>query len=265
MGGSIIGFVADIGNSRIKWGEVDDAGVLDRFSASPVDRPDLWPRLRESWSRSDERRPMIAVSSVNPRIAARFHDFLEDQWGGAPAPTLIWYRSAADVPIPHQLESPETAGADRGLAVAAALGALPEGRPGLVVSCGTAVTIERISRERIWQGGAIAPGLWLSARALNQNTAQLPFVEVGSPPPAWGSSTRPALAAGVFWGVVGGVRELLDRQLHDLPGDPWIIWTGGDADAIAGVIAGPQANITPHLVLQGLIQVSGMGRREGDR
>jgi type III pantothenate kinase len=260
MGGSLNGFVVDIGNSRIKWGEVDDTGGLGRTSASSIDRPDLWPRLRESWQPADDRKPVIAVSSVNPRAAARFDDFLADQWGGACSPTLIWYRSVADVPIPHQLEHPETAGADRGLAVTAALGSLPEGRPGLIVSCGTAVTVERISRERVWQGGAIAPGLWLSARALNQNTAQLPLIEVGSLPPAWGNSTRPALEAGVFWGVVGGVRELLNRQLQDLPGDPWIIWTGGDADLIAGEIAGPYAKITPHLVLQGLIQVSGLDR-----
>jgi type III pantothenate kinase len=260
MGGSINGFVVDIGNSRIKWGEVDDSGALVRSSASPIDRPDLWPRLRDLWRPADDRKPLIAVSSVNPRAAARFDDFLAEQWAGACAPTLIWYRSAADVPVRHQLENPATAGADRGLAVAAALRNLPEGRPGLVVSCGTAVTVERISRERVWQGGAIAPGLWLSARALNQNTAQLPLIEVGSLPPAWGNSTRPALEAGVFWGVVGGVRELLSRQSHDLSGDPWIVWTGGDADVIAGVIAGPGANITPKLVLQGLIQVSGMDR-----
>lgn len=265
MGGSINGFVVDIGNSRIKWGEVDDSGALVRSSASPIDRPELWPRLRDLWRPADNREPVIAVSSVNPRAAAEFHAFLEEQWAGACAPTLIWYRSAADVPITHQLESPETAGADRGLAVAAALGDLPEGRPGLVVSCGTAVTVERVSRDRIWQGGAIAPGLWLSARALNQNTAQLPLIEVGPLPPAWGNSTRPALEAGVFWGVVGGVRELLNRQLQDLPGDPWIVWTGGDADLIAGVIAGPHARITPHLVLQGLIQVTGLDRRARGR
>jgi len=119
MGGSINGFVVDIGNSRIKWGEVDDSGALRRFSAVSVDRPDLWPRLRESWRPADGRTPVVAVSSVNPRAATRFQDFLNEQWNGSCPPMLIWYRSAADVPIPHQLENPETAGADRGLAVAA--------------------------------------------------------------------------------------------------------------------------------------------------
>lgn len=260
MGGSIAGFVVDIGNSRLKWGEVDGSGALGRASASPVDRPELWPRFRDSRRLADGCDPRIAVSSVNPRVAARFQEFLDEQWAGEAAPRTIWFRSAADVPIPHRLEKPESAGADRALAVAAVLSEIPDGRPGLVVSCGTAVTIERITPDRVWQGGAITPGLWLAARALNQNTAQLPLIEVGRPPAAWGNSTRPALEAGVFWGVVGGVRELLGRQAADLPGSPWTVWTGGDAEAVAAMVAGPGAIVTPHLVLHGLIRASGMAR-----
>lgn len=109
----------------------------------------------------------------------------------------------------------------------------------------------------MWQGGVIAIGLGLAARALNQNTAQLPLVEPGHLPAAWGNSTRPALEAGIFWGTVGGVREILARQAEDLPGSPWILWTGGDAEPIAQAIAGPDAVIAPHLVLEGLILASG--------
>ena len=99
------------------------------------------------------------------------------------------------------------------------------------------------------------PGLRVAARALHNQTAQLPLVELHQAPPCWGASTRPALEAGVFWGTVGAVRELLDRQTADLGNDPWVIWTGGDAALLAGAIAGAEARIEPDLVLIGLCRV----------
>jgi type III pantothenate kinase len=133
---------------------------------------------------------------------------------------------------------------------------MPAARPGLVVSCGTAITVERITARGVWQGGAIAPGLGVSGRALHHFTKQLPMVEPRAAPPAWGSSTQPAVESGVFWGTVGAVRELLARQAGDLSGDLWVIWTGGDAALLASPIAGGDARIEPDLVLLGLAHLA---------
>ena len=169
---------------------------------------------------------------------------------------MTWYESAAQVPVRHELENAETTGADRALAVAAAVELMPKGRPGLVVSCGTALTIERITIDGTWQGGIIAPGLGLSARALHLLTAQLPMVELRHPPPVWGRSTGPALEAGVFWGMVGAIRELLARQADDMIGISSVLWTGGDAELLARAVAGNDARIEPDLVLLGLARVA---------
>ena len=123
-------------------------------------------------------------------------------------------------------------------AVFAALRLMPPGRPGLVVSCGTAITVERITAEGVWQGGAIAPGLGTMASALHLRTAQVPLIDTRQfdphhPPPAWGRGTVASLKAGIFWGTVGLVRELLARQADDLDGDPWVVWAGGDATLLA--------------------------------
>ncbi len=80
---------------------------------------------------------------------------------------LTWFDTAAQVPLRFDVEGADTGGADRALAVAAAIRLMPPGRPGLVVSCGTAITVERITAEGVWQGGAIAPGLGMSAQALH--------------------------------------------------------------------------------------------------
>ena len=125
--------------------------------------------------------------------------------------------------------------------------------PGLVVSCGTAVTVERIAADGVWQGGAIAPGLGLSARALHLLTAQCPWSTPATAPPAWGRSTRPALEAGIFWGVVGR-----DPRAADPPGGrphpPPLARLDREATPPASPrrSAGPSVQVVPDLVLEGL-------------
>jgi type III pantothenate kinase len=246
--------VVDLGNSRLKWGRLGADGRLVETIALPLGRPRAWGAAWEKWSRDVSGPSAWAISSVNPPVADRLGRFVDER-GEA---SVRWFRSAAEVPVRHALEHPETAGADRAFAALAAGDLMPRGRSGLVVSCGTAITVERITDQGLWQGGAIAPGPGLAARALHLHTALLPAVELrGVLPPTWGSSTRPAMEAGVFWGSVGAVRELLTRYCADLGGDPWIIWTGGDAALFAGAVAGTGAHIEPDLVLIGIARIAG--------
>ncbi len=245
-------FVADLGNSRLKWARVVAAGHLAEKVALPLD-PAAWT---EAWSQSavlDREPSWWSISSVNPPVATQLALFLQTrQIGGA-----IWFQAAAEVPVPKDVEGAEIGGADRALGILAALRLMAPGRPGFVVSCGTAITVERVSRHGVWQGGAIAPGLGTMATALHLRTAQVPLIETrqfdpSHPPQAWGRGTISSLTAGIFWGTVGVVRELLARQTDGLDGDPWVIWAGGDAALIAQYVSGADAIIEPNLVLVGL-------------
>jgi type III pantothenate kinase len=248
----VLRIVADLGNSRLKWGRVGAGDRLDQAIALPLDDVDAWAEAWERWNPAGSEPSAWAIASVNPPLAERLDAFLKEH-----GPTgTTWYRSAAQVPIRHALERAETAGADRALAVVAALAMHPAGRPGLVVSCGTAITIERVAADGTWQGGAIAPGLGLSARALHLLTAQLPLIHPPAAPPAWGSSTRPAIEAGLLWGAVGAVRELLARQSVGLGPDPWLVWTGGDAALLSPWIGWKDVRVVPDLVLDGLVRVA---------
>jgi len=80
----------------------------------------------------------------------------------------------------------------------------------------------------------------------------LPEVAPRQAPEPFGRSTVPALEAGVFWGVVGAIRELLARQAEGLVPTPWLVWTGGDASTFARWIDWPGAEVIPDLVLEGL-------------
>lgn len=238
--------VADLGNSRLKWGRIGPDGRLNATIALPLDDPGAWEAALGAWG-DEATRSNWAISTVNPPVASRLGTFLEGR-----SAAVRWFRSASEVPVPHDLEHPETAGADRAWAVRAARELSGGIGPGLVILCGTALTVERLASDGTWQGGAIAPGLATAARALHESTAQLPSVEPGAAPSSWGRSTVPAIAAGTFWGTVGAARELLNRQAEGLEPQPWIIWTGGDADRLAPWIEGDRARIVPDLVLIGL-------------
>ncbi len=244
--------VADLGNSRLKWARLDEAGRLTPSSALPPDDPMAWDALWDDWHRDQQQPSQWAIASVNPPVAQRLAAFLN----GRQVHQTTWFQTAADVPLAMDVEGAETGGADRALAVLAALAHMPAGRPGLVVSCGTAITIERVTTAGVWQGGVIAPGLFLCARALHLLTAQLPLVHPDQSAPFWGRGTLPSLEAGVFWGTVGGVRELLARQTFEDGQSPWIVWTGGDAERLARAVSGEHARIIPDLVLSGLVRAT---------
>jgi type III pantothenate kinase len=252
----VLRVVADLGNSRLKWARLDDTGHLVGKVALPLD-PAAWAA---AWAQSptlSAQPSSWAVSTVNPPVAVQLAAFLQAEQ----VCNVTWFDTASQVPVPYDVEGADTGGADRALAVAAALELIPPGRPGLVVSCGTAITVERITADGIWQGGAIAPGLGTVARALHLQTAQLPLIDLyqvdpRDPPAAWGRATVSSLEAGVFWGTVGAVRELVARQSIDLIDEPWVIWTGGDAPLLAKFAARPAAVIEPNLVLIGLARVA---------
>jgi type III pantothenate kinase len=251
----VLRYVADLGNTRVKWAHCRSDGGLEPSLAFGLSNGDEWiEALRTAADASTE----WAISSVNPPVAERFAAVLSERG----VTSARWFRSAADAPVPHELDAPEQAGADRALAVLATQRRLRAGAAGsgLVISCGTAITVERISGAGVWQGGAIALGLGISAQALEQFTAQLPLIEIQDPPPVWGRSTIPALQAGVFWGTVGAVRELIARQRAAGLADASIIWTGGDAPVLAEYVEGPRPVIVPDLVLEGLALAAFAGR-----
>src|SRR5262245_57992469 len=128
--------VVDLGNSRLKWGRLGPDGDLTEVVALPTDDPAAWSAAPSPWGQEAESATW-AISSVNPPVAERLAGFLRER-----SPVSVrWFRSAADVPVPHEIERPERAGADRALAALAASKLDPTNGTRLVISCGTAITV----------------------------------------------------------------------------------------------------------------------------
>lgn len=243
--------VADIGNSRIKLAHVGGEGEIGDFATLEIAKQAEWKHLLRA-NGFAESGMRWAISSVNPGAATALGRLIDSHR----PESIQWFRSAGDVPVAHRLSHPESTGADRALAVVGALRLLNVGEPGIVVSCGTALTVELIDADHVWLGGAITAGLLVISRSLASQTAQLPEVVPTHEVPPLGTETQSAIRGGVYWSLVGAVRELIQQQ-STLCGQakPRIVWTGGDAALIAPAIEGARAHIDDALVLRGLARV----------
>ena len=93
-----------------------------------------------------------------------------------------------DTGLKVRYDNPREVGADRVVDAAAAYRLF--GGPACVVDFGTATTFDAISRAGNYLGGAIAPGIGISADALFERTARLPRVDIRKPQRIIGSNTE---------------------------------------------------------------------------
>jgi type III pantothenate kinase len=125
-------------------------------------------------------------------------------------------------------------------------------RDTIVVDLGTATTFDCITREGVFIGGVISPGIpagleWLAAR-----TAKLPFVELRPPDTVIGRRTETCIESGVFYQAVDGVDGIV-RRIKEEWGKPdaCVAVTGGFASTM-GRHLGTADEIEPFLTLYGL-------------
>jgi len=242
----------DVGNNRVKIGRFEWTGAAGI------------PQPGRTWVLPCGGGPLDAVvgqchagsasldwwiGSVNRSAASRLID-----WLGAHRPqdrlTLL---ASGDLPIRVELPRPDMVGIDRLLDAVAVNRVRAPGRQAVLVDLGTAITVDLISAEGAFLGGAILPGVEMSARALHEYTDMLPQIamsELADPPEPIGKATQPAMRSGVYWGTIGAVRELIRRMTAGAPQDPEIYLTGGAAPTIAGLL-GRAARHAPHLTLSG--------------
>jgi type III pantothenate kinase len=248
-------FVAvDIGNSRLKFGLYEAAA--DALLPAPNRVLDFDPEKDALERVAAWLAPWTAdqagwwIASVNRSHATLLVDWLRERQTGLKI-TLL---SAGDLPLAVALPRPDMVGIDRLVGAVAANRLRDPARPAIVVDLGTAITVDLVNPEGVFLGGAILPGIGMAARALYEFTDLLPLLDMRvlrEPPPALGKSTTDAMQSGLYWGAVGGARELIARLSAESPAPAQVFLTGGAAPAVAGLLA-PDAHYVPHLVLGGI-------------
>ncbi len=158
-----------------------------------------------------------------------------------------------DSPVPIHVDAPQQLGMDRLAAGVAANRLRRDGAAAIVVDSGTAITVDVVDPNGGFRGGAILPGVQMSARALDERTDALPrIIPVDQPPPSIGTNTVAAIHSRLFWGSFGAVKELI-RQHRDQIGDADVFVTGG---AVVWAALLPDAFLVPNLTLQGVAEMA---------
>ena len=237
----------DVGNSRVSAAACRN-GILHAVAHLPADADDavLTAALGEAArALGAEPPPRVVVCSVNPPVADRV---AASAAALVDRPALFIGRDI-ELPLAMDVDSPQKVGVDRVVAAAAAFEQV--GGPVVVVSLGTALTINAVDAEGRFLGGTISPGLGLSARMLHEGTFALPQIEAARPPGPFGKNTRQAIEAGLFYMAGGVIREVVERMAEALGTWPYLVLTGGDAERIASAYEFVDS-VVPNLCLLGV-------------
>lgn len=223
----------DIGNSMVNLGVFKYESLVANLRVSTDSRrssDEYGLMIRDLLALNGVERSTITdvcICSVVPPLTGVFEELSEIYFDVKPLTISTGVRTGLQI----NYDNPRDVGADRIVDAVAAIHLY--GQPVIIVDFGTATVFDAISKDGVYLGGAIAPGINVAAEALFLNTSQLRRVELVAPKSAIGQNTSNALQAGLVLGYAGLVTGLVDRFKVELGGNSKVIGTGGLATTIS--------------------------------
>ncbi len=239
--------VADIGNTRIKWGRVEKGRVVEAVSLPPDDF-EAWAEQRQLWAAHLPAKSSWTVAGVQPAWRDTLIQWIETQ-----GETVQRIETHKQIDLKIRVDFPNRVGHDRLFNAVAGKAEFPR-QPMIIVDAGTAVTVDLVDEEGIFQGGSILPGLGLMSKALHTYTALLPLVELPDHPEELclpGKNTSHAIQTGIYWQVVGGVTMLCTKLRELAMREAIILVTGGNGLKLYAGMELPTM-VRPFLTLEGI-------------
>lgn len=187
----------------------------------------------------------VVIASVVPKLLKKMKWLFQQTFPN----TLVVVVEPPYVGINTTLDELSQVGADRIVNVMAANKLYPG--PVVVIDFGTATKFDCIDKHQNFIGGAICPGLLISAEALFDKAARLNSVKIVPPSEVIGKNTVQAVRSGIYYGYVGLVEGILERLLSELDCYAFVVATGGLSSLICSSIKGI-SGINPNLTLEGL-------------
>lgn len=187
----------------------------------------------------------VIISSVVPQMMHVFELMCNRYFNVSPMIIGPGIKTGLNI----KYENPREVGADR--IVNAVAGIHLYGCPLIIVDFGTATSFCYINEAMQYLGGAIAPGIKISAEALYNRASKLPRIEITKVKSVIGRNTISAMQAGILYGYVGQVEGIVKRMKIQSNSDPTVIATGGFAPLIANESQVIDI-VDPFLTLKGL-------------
>ncbi len=244
----------DIGNTNIDIGLFVEDEEKSVKSIPGRSRKKLTDYLKSAWeempivvgSTEGIRNGVIVVSSVKPvwtelirQIAA--YELDEEI-----------HVIGQDIPLPMTLrvDEPDKVGTDRVVSAAAAYAVAEDAV--VIADFGTAITIDLVDENGVFLGGVICPGFDISARALKENTAQLPKAKITKPKAPYGKNTAEAINCGLYYSAVGTLEEVIRRYAEEIGKWPRTVITGAAAKTVKDDCSFIDSYV-PSLVVKGIV------------
>jgi len=212
-----VNLIIDQGNTQIK------IGVFDKWLLVHSDSHDILDKIKLQNIVQKYNISKCILSSVIDPVKNGLINDLESV-----IPGFIQLSHKTPLPFKIDYKTPETLGKDR-IAVVAGGTYLYPGRDLLIIDAGTAITYEFVTKDGIYHGGNISPGLQMRYKALNYFTSRLPHPDFKDQDELLGKSTEEAIHAGIQWGMVNEIEGYINRLEADFP-EILILFTGGDAN-----------------------------------
>lgn len=235
----------DAGNSTLKWAVVEAGEWRAQGRSDYAD----WAGLKaELTTGTDCYIASVTDSAREQQLAA-----LLDEAGIAPS----WLKAEADfADLKNTYLNPQQLGVDRWMGLIAARQRTRE--PVLVVSVGTAMTVDALNVDGVFLGGVIVPGVTLMRQALRQGTAQI--ADSTGECQAFPRNTADAVESGIVAALCGAIERQHARLAKAAGVTPRCLLTGGDAGMVHAQLS-VAAERVPSLVLEGMDCVARGGAR----
>ncbi|WP_062051249.1 type III pantothenate kinase [Bacillus sp. JCM 19034] len=254
----------DVGNSNIVIGGYEDNELKYtwRIATSREKTEDEYAMIIKALFEQEQLRLTMVegmiISSVVPPIMYTLELMCTKYFHQKPLIIGPGIKTGLNI----KYDNPKEVGADR--IVNAVAGISLYGAPLIIVDFGTATTFCYINEYKQYMGGAIVPGLSISAEALYMRAAKLPRIELSKPEQVIGKNTVHAMQSGIYYGYVSQVDGMVRRMKATAETNPTVIATGGLAELIFKETETIDF-VDPYLTLKGLKIIydkNKKGRRE---
>ncbi len=222
----------DVGNTNVVFGIFEGKEIVShwRIGTDKAKTSDeygiLFRNLLEVKGISLKLIKGAAISCVVPPLLGTLNYMLKSYFNVNP----LIIEPGVKTGMPILYKNPQEVGADR---IVNAVAAFDEYKKSvIIVDFGTATTFDCISEKGEYLGGAIAPGLIISAEALFEAASKLPKVEVIRPKTVIGRTTVNSIQSGLVYGYAGLVDGIVERIQKEMGTNPRVIATGGLANLI---------------------------------
>lgn len=240
----------DIGNTNITMGLFERDELIKAFYSPVIKAPDS-EYYNKIFREYFENYNIDAAAIIS--VAGNVQEYIKDACVSElnTEAIIIDYKSIPDMKI--QTEKPEAVGIDRLINSYAAKKMYKT--PCIIVDAGTAITVDVVSKEGNFVGGAIMPGINIQLKALSDYTSKLPYLEPKEVQYAIGNNTEKAMLSGVILGAASAVDGLITQFENEIGEAANIILTGGHCEYLSKYCNHHYDYVLPNLTLSGIKSV----------